>query len=85
LPRNFELTVTYYQVAAYYYVRDTDMIPAFHQTDVRLSRHFMLGTAKAEAALTILAADGGHIDYADRVLPAMRLERQAFATLRLEY
>lgn len=85
LPRDWELTLIHTQVASYFYVRLSDMIPAFRQTDLRLARRFRLGTTRAEAALVVQAIDGDHEDYVNRSLPAMVLDRRAMATLRLEF
>jgi iron complex outermembrane receptor protein len=85
LPADFDLTVIYTETAAYYYVRQEDMIPAFHQADVRLARRFTIGSTRAEAALTVRAVDGRHVDYVKRHLLPMVLDRRAFATLRLEF
>jgi iron complex outermembrane receptor protein len=85
LPGDFELTVIHSRVAEFFYVRKSDMIPAYRQTDLRLGRRFLLGSTRAEAAVSIQAADGGHADYVQRSLPAMILDRRAVASLRLEF
>ena len=61
------------------------MIPAFHQTDLRLAKRFAIDATRAEAALTLRAADGGHLDYVERGLPPMYLDRRVMVTLRLEF
>ncbi len=85
LPADFEFALIYSETAKYYYVRPEDVVPAFHQTDLRLARRFAIGSTRAEAAVTVRAADGGHIDYVERGLPPMYLDRRALASLRLEF
>lgn len=85
LPGDLELTVIHSRMAEFFYVRKSDMIPAYRQTDLRLGRRFLLGATRAEAALNLQAADGGHAAYVQRGLPAMIVDRRAVATLRLEF
>jgi iron complex outermembrane recepter protein len=81
LPADFDFSLIYTEMAEYFYVRQQDMIPAYHQTDVRLARRFTVGATRAEAALTVRAADGPHVDYAPQIV----VDRRAVASLRLEF
>ncbi len=85
LPADFELSVIHTEMAKYFYVRASDIIPAYRQTDLRLGRRFMIGATRAEAALTVRAVAGNHLDYVQRSYPPMVVDSRAFATLRLEY
>ncbi len=85
LPQNFDLSVIYTATGAYYWVRQNDLTPAWQQTDVRLARKFPIGATRAEAALTLRAVNGGHIDYVARGIPPVYLDRRAALSLRLEF
>jgi iron complex outermembrane receptor protein len=85
LPGDFEFTVIHTRMAQFFYVRLGDMIPGYEQTDLRLGRRFTLGGTRAEAAVSLRAAGGGHVDYVQRSMPTMEMGRRAMATLRLEF
>lgn len=85
LPDDYELTVIHTEMAKYFYVRASDIIPAYRQTDLRVGRRFQIGGTRAEAALTVRAVAGSHLDYVQRSYPPMVVGSRAFATLRLEY
>lgn len=85
LPAGYDLSLIHYAVGEYMYIRNSDRIPAHRQTDVRLSRQFRIGATRAEAALTVRAAFGGHEDFVERGLPEVYLGRRAHATLKFEF
>jgi TonB-dependent Receptor Plug Domain/TonB dependent receptor-like, beta-barrel len=81
LPGNYDLTLTYSAASAMTWNAPSDLLPAQHRTDVRLAKRFRIGSTRAEAALTVQAADGAYQQF----LPGRVFDRRAFATLRLEY
>lgn len=85
LPEGFDLAVIHSAIGEYFSVRNSDRIPGYRQTDLRLARQFRIGVTRAEAALTVRAAGGGHIDFVERGYPQFYLGRQAMASLRLEF
>lgn len=85
LPNDFDLAVIYYVVDEMFYIRNSDRVPKRQQTDMRLARQFRLGDMHAEAALTVRAISGGHIDFVERGYPEVYLGRRAHATLRLDF
>jgi len=85
LPDGYDVSVIHNYVSEYFYIRNSDRIPAHSQTDLRLARQFRIGTTRAEAALTVRAAGGGHVDYVERGLSTVYLDRRAVISLRLEF
>jgi hypothetical protein len=59
-----------------------DVLPASHRLDARLALLFRIGSTKAEAAVTVQAADGGNPEHL--LSKNFTSERRAFGTLRLE-
>ncbi len=85
LPSNWDLGLIHTSTASLFWVRQRDATPAFRQTDVRLARRFRIGDTNAEAALTVRATNGAHVEYVETGFPAMVLDRRAVATLRLDF
>ncbi len=85
LPAGWDFTLIHSRMGPMFWIRQSDTVPGFTQTDVRLARRFRLGPTQAEAALTVRAADGGHVDFVERNYPVMELDRRAVATLRLDF
>lgn len=85
LPENFDLSLIHTTTQSYFWVRKDDMLPAFRQTDLRLAKNFRVGTARAEAAIFLRAIGGGHVDYVQRGLPEVYLDRRLHASLRLDF
>lgn len=85
LPSDWDISLIHTTTASLFWIRASDATPAFSQTDIRLARTFRLGSARAEAALTLRAADGGHVEFVERGYPAMVMDRRAVATLRLDF
>lgn len=85
LPENFDLTLIHSTTQAYFWVRKSDMTPAYRQTDLRLAKAFRIGATPAEAAVFLRAIDGGHADFVMRGLPPVYLDRRIHATLRLDF
>jgi hypothetical protein len=81
LPADFDLTVTYSAATPMTWNAPADVLPAQHRADLRLARRFVVGSVRAEAALTVQAANGAYQEF----LPTHLFTRRAFATLRLEY
>lgn len=85
LPANWDLSIINYALSEMFWVRKSDMVPSFVQTDVRLARQFRIGETRAEAALMVSAANGEHIEFVIRGYPVMEMERRAMATLKLDF
>lgn len=85
LPENIDLSLIHTTTQSYFWVRKDDMLPAFRQTDLRLAKSFRLGTTRAEAAMFLRAIGGGHVDYVQRGLPEVYLDRRLHASLRLDF
>lgn len=85
LPANWDFSLIHYAIGEYMYVRNSDRIPAHNQTDLRLARQFRVGATRAEAALTVRAAGGGHVDFVERGLPEVYLGQRAHLSLRLDF
>lgn len=85
LPHGFDFSLIHTYVSEFFYIRLSDMLPDRRQTDLRLARQFRIGATRAEAALTVRAAPGGHIDFVERNQPPHYLGRRAVASLRLEF
>jgi iron complex outermembrane receptor protein len=85
LPAGYDFSLIHYAVGEYFYIRNSDRIPAFAQTDLRLARQFRVGATRAELALTVRAAGGGHIDFVERGLPEFQLDRRVHLGVRLEF
>lgn len=85
LPSDWDLSLIYTATDSLFWVRRSDTTPAYTQTDIRLARKFRVGDARAEAALTVRAADGSHVDFVEKGYPEMVMDRRAIATLRLDF
>ncbi|MDZ7656475.1 MAG: TonB-dependent receptor [Sulfurimicrobium sp.] len=85
LSSDWDLSLIHTSTASLFWVRQNDATPAFRQTDVRLARRFRIGDARAEAALTVRAADGGHVEFVEAAYPVMVMDRRAVASLRLDF
>ncbi len=83
LPGNLDLSLMFHSSGAMTWRNQTARLPERRRLDVRLAHPFRVGGTRAEAAVTIQAANGSYPEF----LPAadFRVERRAFATLRLEY
>ena len=85
LSSDWDLSLIYTATDSLFWVRKSDTTPSYTQTDIRLARKFRIGDARAEAALTVRAADGSHVDFVEKGYPAMVMDRRAIATLRLDF
>jgi iron complex outermembrane receptor protein len=85
LPEGVGLTVIHGTSQPYFWIRKSDMIPAFRQTDVRLSKEFHIGTTRTEAAVFVRAISGGHADFVQRGHPEAYLDKRIHATLRFDF
>ncbi len=85
LPSDWDISLIYTSTASLFWVRQSDPTPAFSQTDIRLARSFRIGATRAEAALTVRAVDGAHVEFVETGYPAMVMDRRAVATLRLDF
>ncbi|MGE5467007.1 MAG: TonB-dependent receptor plug domain-containing protein [Ignavibacteria bacterium] len=81
LPHDWDATIVYADVAKMVWNARTEVVPAHHRIDVRLAKRFLVGTTRAEAAVTVQAANGSQPEF----VPTQTFSRRAFATLRLEY
>jgi iron complex outermembrane receptor protein len=85
LPEGFDFSVIHYAIGEYFYIRNSDRIPAHTQTDLRLAKSFRVGATRGETALTVRAVDGGHVDFVERGIPSVYLDRRAMLSLRLDF
>ncbi len=85
LPAGFNLSLIHGTSQPYFWIRKSDMLPAFSQTDVRLAREFRIGSTKAEAAVFARAISGGHVDFIQRGYPDAYLDKRIHGTLRFEF
>jgi hypothetical protein len=86
LPAEFELSVIYTTSGAMTWIGIKDMLPPIRQLDLRLAKHFRIGTTRAEAAIKLMAVNGGHPEYLlNPAKPVSTLDRSAFATLKLAF
>lgn len=84
LPHGFDFSVMYHSIGGMNWgANPKDALPARDRVDLRLARSFRIGTTRAEAALTIQAANGDYPEYYLR--KNFVSERRAFGTLRLEF
>lgn len=83
LPGNFDLSLMFHSSGAMTWRNQTARLPERRRLDVRLAHLFRVGSTRAEAAVTVQAANGSYPEF----LPAagFTFERRAFATLRLEF
>lgn len=81
LPGNVVLSVLYHHIGAMTWRGSNEMLPNIQRLDVRLAQPFRIGRTRAEAAVTVQAAQGGYAEF----LPGTEFERRAFATLRLDF
>lgn len=81
LPGNVDLTVIYSVMTPMTWSTPSEMLPAQHRTDVRLAKHFLIGSTRVEAALATQAVDGPYQQYS----PGRYFNRRTFATLRFDY
>jgi iron complex outermembrane receptor protein len=83
LPGNLDLSLMIHSSDAMTWRNQAARLPERHRLDVRLAHPFRVGGTRAEAAVTIQAANGSYPEF----LPAadFRVERRAFATLRFEF
>lgn len=81
LPGDAVLSILYHYTGAMTWRGISERLPDTQRLDVRLAQPFHIGRTRAEAALTVQAAQGGYAEF----LPSTEFERRAFATLRLDY
>lgn len=83
LPFNLDLSLMFHSTGAMTWRGNSEWLPNIRRVDARLAYPFRLGATRAEAAVTVQAANG---DYAEFLPSAnFKFERRAFATLRFEY
>ncbi|MDO8959287.1 MAG: TonB-dependent receptor [Rhodocyclaceae bacterium] len=83
LPHDFDLSVMWHATGAMSYARNiaSDILPAMQRVDLRLAYPFRVGSTRAEAAVTVQAADGSHPEYR----PFYLFDRRAYGTLRFTF
>lgn len=90
LPSNWELGVTYSYVGSLSWrSQPSDRIPSYGTTSLRLAKHFRIGSAKSELALTVQSLDGDHLEFlsptsANRNPVVPVVQRRTFLTFRTE-
>lgn len=85
LPAGFDLSLIHSTTRPYFWVRKSDMLPAFRQTDLRLAKEFRLGATRTEAAVFVRAITGGHVDFVQRGYPDAYLDKRIHSTLRFDF
>ena len=83
LPAEFDLSLIYQTIGAMSWGSARDTLPSRHRLDVRLAKSFRMGSTRAEAALTVQAANGAYPEYLTR--RDFSMERRTFGTLRLSF
>jgi iron complex outermembrane receptor protein len=83
LPGNLDLSLMIHSMGTMTWRNQAARLPERRRLDVRLAHPFRVGGTRAEAAVTVQAANGSYPEF----LPAadFRVERRAFATLRFEF
>lgn len=81
LPGSANLSILYHHAGAMTWRGANDLLPNTRRLDVRLARAFRVGDTRAEAAVTVQAAQGGYAEF----LPSTEFDRRAFFSLRLNY
>jgi iron complex outermembrane receptor protein len=83
LPHDFDLSVMWHATGAMSYGQNiaSDILPAMQRIDLRLAYPFRVGSTRAEAAVTVQAANGSHPEYR----PAFIFDRRAYGTLRFTF
>ncbi|MEW6513777.1 MAG: TonB-dependent receptor [Pseudomonadota bacterium] len=83
LPWNLDLSLMFHAMGAMTWRNEDTRLPARHRLDVRVAYPFRIGSTRAEAAMTVQAANGSYVEFLPDV--PFRFERRAFGTLRLEF
>lgn len=83
LPHGLDLSVMLHATGAMSYGQNiaTDILPSMQRVDLRLAYPFRVGSTRAEAAVTVQAADGRYPEYR----PSYIFDRRAYGTLRFEF
>ncbi|MDI6746081.1 MAG: TonB-dependent receptor [Rhodocyclaceae bacterium] len=85
LPFELDLSVLYHTTGAMTWRDQERSLPSRRRLDVRLAWPFRIGATRAEAAVTVQAANGNHtasIPYQNHIL---MFDRRAYGTLRFEF
>jgi iron complex outermembrane recepter protein len=83
LPANLDLSVMYHSTSPVTWRGDEDILPTTHRLDLRLAYPFQIGGTRAEAALTVQAANGDVPEF--QATENFKFARRAFGTLRIEF
>ncbi|HWU84711.1 MAG TPA: TonB-dependent receptor [Rhodocyclaceae bacterium] len=96
LPQQWEMALMYWHVSTMSWRGEPGRLPAYGVTNARLARHFLLGRARSEVALTVQAIGGDHREFiapspinasdpfkGEPIVPLV--QRRAFLTLRTEF
>lgn len=83
LPHGIDLSVMWHTTGAMSYGQNiaTDILPSMQRVDLRLAYPFRVGSTRAEAAVTVQAADGRYPEYRQSYI----FDRRAYGTLRFEF
>ena len=79
LPHDWNFALIHTHAGAMTWAGPGSVLPSRERTDLRMARAFRLGSAQAEAALTVQSASGAYQEY----LPRLEFGRRVFATLRV--
>jgi iron complex outermembrane receptor protein len=83
LSHGFDLSVIHHWLGAMTWNEARDTLPSRRRLDMRLAKSFRIGSTRAEAALTVQAANGSIPEY--QTGTGFTFERRAFGSLRLEF
>lgn len=85
LPHDLDLSVMFHTSGAMTWRDQERALASLHRTDVRLAWPFRIGATRAEAAFTMQAANGGHVEFRPEKNIDFVFERRAYGTLRVEF
>lgn len=81
LPAGFDFTLLSTSATPWKWSGGGDLIATPRQLDARLAYAFKVGATRGETSLTVQAINGGHQEF----VRANRVDRRAFANLRLDF
>ncbi|MDP2170786.1 MAG: TonB-dependent receptor [Rhodocyclaceae bacterium] len=83
LPYDLDLSVIHHTMGAMTWNKKSDELPSRRRIDVRLAKPFRIGSTRAEAAVTVQAANGSLPEY--QTGSNLTFDRRAYGTLRFEF
>ncbi len=83
LPDDFDFSVIHHWIGAMSWNKAADTLPSRRRLDLRLAKPFRIGSTRAEAAVTVQAANGSYLEY--QAGSNFTFERRAYGTLRFAF